>query len=273
MIKKLKNKKAKDLEGWKNEYIKMAGKDLKDSMLRMYNTIIKSKKIPTQWKRMKIKSIYKKKGDRKNMKYQRGLFLTNIVSKTFERILQDRNKITLREGITEHQCGGISERGTRDSLFILQGIIDYNKYLGSELYVILATAEKCFDKLWLNDACNEMYNIGVEVSEVETIRRMNTNVTATVETPFGNAEEVNIKEAVRLGSVSGRRLCAIETDKVNSINEKAITTLGPQLQIESLIFVDDIMGAGSKACIEKVGRNLVALEKRKKFTFNQKNPR
>ncbi len=51
----------------------------------MMNQISKAKDIPEAWKTMKIKSIYKNKGDRKDMKNQRGLFLTSTVAKTFEK--------------------------------------------------------------------------------------------------------------------------------------------------------------------------------------------
>jgi len=114
-----------------------------------------------------------------------------------------------------------------------------------------------------------LYMAGFDPAEVSIIKKMNTDVKAKVDTPFGITKEISIKEAVRQGSVFGTTLCAVETDTINRINERAITTIGPTLIIESMIFVDDIMGAGSWKCIEKLGRNLLSLEKLKKFTFNQ----
>ena len=42
----------------------------------------------------------------------------------------------------------------------------------------------------------------------------------------------------------------------------------PDIVIEALVYVDDIIGAGSKLCIEKTVRNLTEMEEKKKFTFS-----
>ena len=64
-------------------------------------------------------------------------------------------------------------------------------------------------------------------------------------------------------------MCIVETDRINDINEKIITTIGAETEIESVTFVDDIMGMGTKSTIEKVGRNLREMEIKKKFTFSK----
>ena len=48
-----------------------------------------------------------------------------------------------------------------------------------------------------------------------------------------------------------------------------MSTIGPNIVIESLIFGDDILAAGNKNCIERTGRNLRAMEIQKKFTFSR----
>ncbi len=85
--KELKKKKAPDLQGWRNEYITSAGKDLTDSILMMLNEVAKNQRVPNEWRDMIIKSIYKNKGNVNEMTNQRGLFLTSILSKVMEKIV------------------------------------------------------------------------------------------------------------------------------------------------------------------------------------------
>ncbi len=134
---------------------------------------------------MKIKSIYKNKGDQTDMKNQKGLFLTSTVAKTFEKRIYEKNKIKVREGVFEFQCGGMENRSTIDNLLILQGTIDYHRYIGQNLHILSVDAEKCFDKLWLDDVCNEMYALGITAAEVDILHKMNSDNIAYVDTPYG----------------------------------------------------------------------------------------
>ena len=209
----LKNRKAADIENWRYEYIKYAGKDLQDSLIHMINEVMETNQIPNQWKYMKIKSIYKNKGQRQCMKNQRGLFLTNVISKVVERMIYNRNQNIIRNGVSEYQCGSLKKRSMIDNLFVLQGAIDYHRFLKKDLFIAFIDAEKCFDKLWLDDVCSEIYKIGFKPEEVEFLRNLNTNITATIETPVGETDPIKIDSAVRQGTVWGPTMCTVVTDK------------------------------------------------------------
>ena len=98
--KELKNGKAPDLQGWRYEFIKNAGKDLDESMLKMINTVVTNNIVPEQWLYLIIKSISKGKGDLLSMDSKRGLFLTNIVSKIAEKLIKNRRKETVEANIS-----------------------------------------------------------------------------------------------------------------------------------------------------------------------------
>ena len=72
----------------------------------------------------KIKSIYKNKGSKKEVK--NGLFLINILSKCMEKIMNNRNKEIIERHISPFQCGGTMKREVTDNLFIINTIV--NKY-------------------------------------------------------------------------------------------------------------------------------------------------
>ena len=59
-IKKLKNKKVGDHTGLRNEMLKAGGHDLIKSLQIIFNKIMNQRVIPTSWKIITTKSIYKK---------------------------------------------------------------------------------------------------------------------------------------------------------------------------------------------------------------------
>ena len=121
---------------------------MESSTFKMLNEVVKHVTIPKEWEYMKIKSIYKGKGKKKEMNNQRDIIITNILSKSTERIIHTRNKKNLRKGTSEHQNWSMEKRCIYDNK-------NHKKYM----YILLANEIKCFDKLWLNDAYNELNKI------------------------------------------------------------------------------------------------------------------
>ncbi|MEL6606459.1 MAG: reverse transcriptase domain-containing protein, partial [Cyanobacteria bacterium J06614_10] len=160
-------------------------------------------------------------------------------------------------------------RSTADHLLTLNAVLDYNKYLKSETYIWFGDAIKCFDKLCLKDCIFEFGKVaGWE--EAELVYKINEIGKAIIETPVGLTKEIEIAGKVKQGTILGPKLCSIVTDKVNTIGRKNITLIR-NIEIESLIYVDDIMFPSSrKDGIEKAIDNCHSLELLKKFKFNTK---
>ena len=51
----------------------------------------------------------------------------------------------------------------------------------------------------------------------------------------------------------------METDKINKIGERCYTTYGPEIIINNLLYVDDIVGVGSPMAIENTVKKLKLL--------------
>ena len=80
-----------------------------------------------------------------------------------------------------------------------------------------------------------------------------------------------MKEISKQGTLYGPVLCNINTDKVNKIGTRNISTIGPKIECESSIYVDDIEHAGSHInIIERAAQNCVHMEDQRKFIFNNK---
>ena len=249
--------------------VKLMGKDFRESLHILFNKIEENSLIPDEWDEMEILSFHKNKGSKLELENRRGIFITNTISKLFEKIRSGKTKQELNNKISEFQCGGIEARSTADHLITLNSVIAYNKYLGAPTHIWFGDAYKCFDKLCLKDCIKELGKM-VGWEEARVIHKMNQNGKAVINCPAGETGAIVLEENVRQGTIWGPKLCAISTDKVNSISRKTVTLIR-DVVIESVIFVDDIMFPSSrKEGIEKAIGNCNSLETLKKFTFSVK---
>ena len=267
VMKTLKRGKSADSEGWKNEMILEGKKEMVQSLQIIFNSMLEEMTTPKQWEEVKVKSIYKNKGSYMEIKNRRGIFLTSIIGKVFEKTIMEEQMNRVKTSM--FQNGGRKNRSTKDNWLALMAIMDKNKRLGKNTYMIFADAEKCFDKLWLEDCVVDLVGDGMREKEAAMVYRMNKMARLRVGTPYGETEEIVADRIVKQGTVYGPQLCCSSTEKVNEIGEaKAHTLISPKLAIEALVYVDDIAGAGSKENIKIIGENLQKMEQRKGFTFS-----
>ena len=243
-IRELKKKNTCDSQGWNNKMLLNSGKDVENSLQIILNEIDQYGIIPNEWTEVIIKSISKGKGDKRDVQNRRGLFITNIVSKVYEKIKLEKNNDKLNKGISKYQCGGKKQRSAMDHIMTLNAIIDYNKTINSETYILFADAYKCFDKLNLKNCIVDIYKI-IGAKEAMRIYNLNEKGKAIIQTPVGEVGPIDADELVRQGTILGPKLCCTNTDKVNIIGKKCITYIGPKVKTETSIYVDDIQNASS----------------------------
>ena len=267
-VSQLQRKKCKDKTGWNNEIILESGKDMIDSLLAMMNKMEKERWTPKQWAEMKIKTI-SKPGSVLLMDNKRGLFITDIISKLYEKIIKNRNEEKIYSRMSDFQAGGMKMRSTGDCLFLASEIIRTKKKAGKKCYLVFGDAVKCFDKLWLRDALVDLFEAGCEPQDIQMIYKMNENTVIEVETPSGTTKKVTVGEIVKQGTVLGPTLCCVSTDRINKIGEVQQRSLGKEY-MAILIFVDDVMSAGNAEDVRKAIRNFKEMEDLKKFTYGLK---
>ena len=87
-VSELKRKKCKDKTGWNNEMVLDTGDDMIEGLLAMINKMEEERISPKQWSEMKIKAIGKP-GSVLEMDNKRGLFITDILSKIYEKVIKN----------------------------------------------------------------------------------------------------------------------------------------------------------------------------------------
>ena len=103
VIKMMRNERALDRRGWRAEWIKN-GEEIENSLVKLFNRMERENSSPVRWNQIIIRSIHKK-GPKKDLSNQRGIFLTNIVSKVYEKVklLQNEENIC---NMSRMQCTG-----------------------------------------------------------------------------------------------------------------------------------------------------------------------
>ena len=254
----------------KNDILKDGGEEMISSLEKIINQVDKQRKIPEEWKKMAIKSIHKK-GERTHMGNKRGLFLTNNISKVYERIIKERNDCDFRSGLTEWQTGGIKNRSPIDNVLTTLAVIEQNKYYKKNTYLTVTDAEKCFDKLWLQDGVSELWRCGTDIRDCTMIKKLNEEEEIIVKTPVGDTQPIKLYDIVRQGSVYGPQICNATMDKINLVGKDIVTMYGPDLTIRAVVFVDDVSGMGGIEVADNLLYNCKIMEERKKMCFNNKN--
>ena len=137
---------------------------------------------------------------------QRGIFISNIVSKVYEKVkkLQNENALTK---MSQMQMGGRKNHSMIHNIIIVSAIIAENKKMKVPTYLYFADAEKCFDKLWLKDCIVELSYLGVPVEDLEMLYQLNKEAIVQIKTPVGSTKDFTIKEIVRQGTVFGPLFC------------------------------------------------------------------
>ena len=263
----LKNNKASDKKGWKNEYLKSKSPEMGKSLHKIFSAVTEKQSPPKEWECVKIKSV-PKKPPHVEMKTKRGLFLTSNVGKTYERVIKLRNEENIWNGMSEMQTGGKKKRGPIDNVMILLSKAERNKYLGADTYVTFTDIEKCFDNIWLEDSIVDIWRSGMSVRDAIMVKKLNEKARATVVTPYGETGEFELNSTVKQGGVSSVALCCSSLDRVNPIGRKIVTMFGPNIEIGAQAFVDDVESAGSLKVANDTVYNCKLLEDEKKLTVN-----
>ena len=126
--KELKRNKCKDPYGWTNEMLLEGGDEIDRSLLFLFNRMERERFSPKECREVTIKTLTKQ-GSILEMGNKRGLFLTEVISKLYEKVLKNRNQERLDEYTSDYQNGGVKGRSPADNTLILSEIIRMNKKL------------------------------------------------------------------------------------------------------------------------------------------------
>ncbi len=213
-----------------------SGVGARRSLLQVLNIIKTTHNVPEEWRHVLITMIYKNKGSHLDLEKYRGIFLTVVVSKLFERLLQARMKPSL-DNVSLNQAGSRTGKGPSDDLFLLRGAIDHSIYMNNSVYISTYDFRQAFDSLWLQDCIMVLKRLGVEDYLLKLIYEMNKTAIVQVKTPYGLTNPTEVTDIVKQGGVLGSPMCSATTAEYCDIN---IGIPIGTATVATLAFVDDI---------------------------------
>ena len=241
---RLKENKATDPTGLVNELFisQNSGDDLKKSILILMNKIKNNYKEPEFMNMANITSFWKGKGTKDDIDNERGIFILNILRMIKDRLIHnDIKKVIV---MSDSQVGARNEFSIRNHLFVIYSCLNSAKHHESvPIDIHMYDLSKCFDGLWLEECCNDLYEAGVVDDKLAMVYEGNRVNQVAVKTPGGLTERKKVERIVTQGGVTGPVCCAVQTDKIGKDaikNNKYLYMYKGKVGIPSLAMIDDI---------------------------------
>ena len=244
VLKKLKKGKATDPAGLVNELFmyEYIGDDLKKSLLMLLNKIKDHYIEPEFMSLANITSFWKGKGSKHDIEYERGIFILLVI-----RMIKDKmiyNDIKGSINISDSQVGGRSEYSIRNHLFVIYSVLNsVIQKESSPVDIHMYDLCKCFDGLWLEECCNNLYEAGITDDKLALIYEGNKVNNVAVRTPGGLTDRVLIERIVTQGGVTGPLCCSVQTDAIGKSSlesGKNLYMYKGTVGIPTLAMVDDL---------------------------------
>ena len=242
VIKNLHKHKAPGPDKIPNTALTEANSQTKELYLDVFNNIAKTRAIPKQWLKGEVIRVYKGKGTKGRCCNERGITLSSNMSKTFERLLNNRILTTIR--ITSNQAGSRKGISTTDHILKIKELINHNKTNKKNTYITFLDITNAYAKAWLDAIMYVMNKQGCDGATWDLTDRLNQNLTltATIRTKHGMTRPININNSIRQGGVLAVTQYATLMDEINKEINKAKCTTQTNIDTNStcLLWVDDV---------------------------------
>ena len=198
VMKKMKYGKAGGPTGVVADMFKAGGETVVKWITNLCNSIVTEGKIPDDWTKSTMATLYKGKGDPMKCGSYRGIKLLEHGLKIFDGIIDVRIRKIVK--IDESQFGFIPGRGTMDAVFVVRQLQE--KMLGKtrRLYLAFVDLEKAFDRVPREVVKWALRKEGVPEWLVAMVMSTYSKATTAVRVGQGLSEEFEVKVGVHQGS-------------------------------------------------------------------------
>ncbi|RZB79100.1 DnaJ-like subfamily C member 7 isoform B [Glycine soja] len=121
-LKRMSNGKAVGPDNIPIEVWKTLGDRGFEWLTKLFNEIMRSKRMPEEWRRSTLVPIYKNKGDIQNCANYRGIKLMSHTMKLWERVIERR--LRKETQVTENQFGFMPGRSTMEAIYLLRRVME-----------------------------------------------------------------------------------------------------------------------------------------------------
>ena len=230
----------------------------------MFNKIKEEVSFPEFMKFVNIVGIYKGKGEKMDLKSERGIFIVNVIKSIFMKMVWSEVYEILDLNMSDSNIGGRQKKNIRNHVFIINGIDnDVINGKAKPIDIEIIDYQQCFDSMWLSESINDLYESGIQNENLAIIHAANEENLVNVKTPVGITSREVVEKIVMQGEVTGPGQCSNQVDTIGKecINEsKLLYSYKDELGVPPLGMVDNIF-AVSHCGHESVAMNAYLKQK------------
>ena len=174
-VRAIKTGKAGGTDGIIGEFLKYGGEALKQTLAGLFRKILEKGEVPQDWNRSRITLVHKGGGkSREDIGNYRPIAVINILAKVFGWIINEKLKTWIEEMkvLGEEQSGFRKGRGGLENVLVIKEIIERNKKLGKELYLVFLDLEKAYDRIDRKKLLTLLTHRGVDRKIVQVIKKL-----------------------------------------------------------------------------------------------------
>ena len=178
----LKKNKSPGADNILNEFIKNCPEKLIYVIVVLFNTVLETGIIPTDWTIGIIKPLYKNKGDINDVNNYRGITLLSCLGKLFTSVLNTRlySYLTTENIIGSEQVGFRPKHSTLDHIFALQILANFYINDKKRLFCAFVDYSKAFDFIDRAYLWQKVLDSNINGKVLNVIRNMYKNAKSCV---------------------------------------------------------------------------------------------
>ena len=199
-IRQLKYGKAPGIDGIHSELLSYGGRPIAEQLLKLFNQILRTGKIPENFKKAIIVVIFKK-GDRLQCKNYRPISLLNHTYKVFMLAIASRVKSDLYSFFPRSQAAYQPGRTTLEQIISLQQMVEKSIEFNTPLYAVFIDFKKAFDSIKLNNLWEALAKTSINKRYINLLKQTYLGSTSKIKTDIGETRFIKILKGVKQGDI------------------------------------------------------------------------
>ena len=181
-------------------------------LTRLFNRLLVGERMPEEWRRSVLISIYTNKGDAQCYGNYRGKKLMSHTMKVWERIIEARLRDSVE--ISKQQYGFMPRKRTTDAMFALRMLMEKYREGQRELHCVFVDLEKAYDRVPREELWYCMIKSGIAEKHVRLVQDMFEESKTVARCAVGTTESFKVKVELDQESALSPFLFAMIMDRL-----------------------------------------------------------